>query len=134
MNQAKLEDLKSSMDINLWSNQVLCQCLFRFVNDVSQLVMISSGASINGNAGWGGYSLSKATLNMLVKLWANERPGTHFTSFAPGLIDTAMQDILCEQVSAEVCPSVERLKRARGTEAMPQADEAGTQLGPYWLV
>ncbi len=130
LNQAKLEDLKASMDINLWSNQVLCQCLFRCVSEISQLVMISSGASVNGNAGWGGYSLSKATLNMLVKLWASERPSTHFTSFAPGLIDTAMQDTLCDEVSPEVCPSVERLRKARGTEAMPQADEAGAQLWP----
>lgn len=130
MDEANLEDLKSSMDINLWANQALCQCLFRCVQDISQVVMISSGASINGNAGWGGYSLSKATLNMLVKLWANERPSTHFTAFAPGLIDTAMQDTLCEQVSVAVCPSVERLRKARGTEAMPQADVAAAELWP----
>lgn len=69
--------------------------------------------------GWGAYSLSKAALNNLVQLYAHELPETHVISLAPGLIDTAMQDYLCEEVDSGDFPSVQKLKAARGTEDMP---------------
>ena len=33
---------------------------------------------------------------MLIALYADEFPNTHFTALAPGLIDTAMQDYLTQ--------------------------------------
>ena len=94
MKEAPLEDLRETMEINVWSNKWLLDCLFSDERSVEQVVAISSGASQSGSRGWNGYSLSKSALNMLIKLYAGERSQTHFTSLAPGLIDTAMQDYL----------------------------------------
>lgn len=123
-----LSDLKHTMDINLWANKVLLDRLFASGPAVSQVVAVSSGASVNGNRGWGGYSLSKAALNMLVKLYSREQSETHFTALAPGIIDTAMQDELCSQPADERYPSLEKLRSKRGTAEMPGPEEAAAIL------
>ena len=128
MKDAPLADLKKTMDINLWGNKVVLDWLFKHMNEVKQVIAISSGAAVNGNKGWNGYSISKAALNMMVKLYAVEQLQTHFMSFAPGLVDTAMQDYLCSKTETEEFPSLARIQSARGTENMPGPDELAEKL------
>lgn len=128
LKKQSLTELKHMMDVNLWANKVICDFLLERFPQLQQVVLISSGASINGHKGWGGYSLSKAALNMLAKLYASEHPNTHFSALAPGLIDSAMQDQLCGHVDPETFPSVLRLKEARGTQSMPTPSEAGETI------
>jgi len=128
MGDAPLAELKKCMDINLWANKILLDWLFKHMALVSQVVAISSGASVNGNKGWGGYALSKAALNMLVQLYASEFPETHFTALAPGLVDTAMQDYLCSLSSGDEFPSINRIQESRGTEKMPTAQQLSEKL------
>lgn len=125
-----MTDIDSIMNINVWANKLILDWLTAGNLDVEQVVAMSSGAAVNGNKGWSGYSLSKATLNMLIKLYAAELPDTHFISLAPGLVDTAMQDYLCDEnkVSAQDFPSVEKLRSARGTEQMPTPRQAAANL------
>jgi NAD(P)-dependent dehydrogenase (short-subunit alcohol dehydrogenase family) len=126
-----LADLERLMSINVWANKTVLDWLFAGVPVVDQVVAISSGAAVNGNRGWGGYSISKAALNMLVKLYAAERPATHFTALAPGLVDTAMQAYLCGgDVDADRFPSVSALQAARGTAAMPDPGAFAEQFLP----
>ena len=121
MRQLKMDALSQLMQINVWSNKQILDFLYDRGIEIKQVVAISSGAAVNGNKGWGAYSLSKATLNMLTKLYAAENPQTHFTALAPGLVDTQMQDHLCDPDSVDESrfPSVRKLRAARGTEAMP---------------
>jgi len=128
MKDAPLAELKKTMDINLWSNKVVLDWLFKHMDIVNQVVGISSGAAVNGNKGWNGYSISKAALNMMIKLYAVEQLDTHFMSFAPGLVDTAMQDYLCSKSETEEFPSLARIQSARGTENMPTPDELAEKL------
>lgn len=128
MSEASITDMKKTMDINLWSNKVVLDWLFKHIKVIEQVVAISSGAAVNGNRGWNGYSLSKAALNMLVKLYASENLDTHFCALAPGLVDTAMQDYLCSQKETEKFPSLERIQSCRGTEAMPTAEQLASKL------
>lgn len=118
MQEADLNEMKMVMETNLWAQKVLMDSLLE-ASAIKYLFAISSGAAINGNVGWSGYSLSKAALNMLIQLYSKENPKTHFIAFAPGLVDTAMQDYLCGEVSAEEFPSVKKLHDARGTQNMP---------------
>ncbi len=69
--------------------------LLEWGRPVRQVIMVSSGATVLGNKGWGAYALSKAGLNMLARLYDHEFPDTHISALAPGLIDTAMMDYLC---------------------------------------
>ncbi len=119
MADTPLDDLRETMEVNVWANKWLLDSLFDAGRRIQQVVGISSGASVSGSRGWNGYSLSKAALNMLIKLYAGEQPKTHFTSLAPGLVDTAMQDYLTNLPKDERFQPLEILKAAKGTEKMP---------------
>jgi len=122
MAELEMDRLSEVMDINVWSNKAILDSLHARGIQVDQVIAISSGAAVNGNKGWGAYSLSKATLNMLIKLYAAEQLDTHFIALAPGLIDTGMQNYLCnpDKVDPIEFPSVKKLRAARCTEAMPK--------------
>lgn len=127
MGETPLSDLRQTMEINVWSNKWVLDCVLR-ERQVDQVVAISSGASLSGSRGWNGYSLSKAALNMLIKLYAGERPETHFTSFAPGLVDTAMQDYLTNLPEDDRYAPLEILKAAKGTDKMPDGETCARML------
>jgi len=123
LNRVPIGDAKEVMEINVWANKAVMDWLCHSGKSIHQIVMISSGASILGNRGWGGYALSKAALNMLAKLYAHEFPDTHISALAPGIVDTPMMDYLCDEADAQAFPALHRLRDARGTEVMP--DPAG---------
>ncbi len=123
-----VHDLEHLMRVNVWANKMILDWLTERAIPVTQVIAISSGAAVNMNYGWGGYSLSKAALNNLIALYAAEMPDTHLTALAPGLVDTAMQDYLCGEVDSGEFPSVQKLKDARGTEAMPDPDRAAAHI------
>jgi len=128
LSQTPLEDLKGVMEVNVWANKSVMDWLHTWGRPLDQVVMISSGAAVLGNRGWSGYALSKATLNMLARLYAHEFPDTHIAALAPGIIDTSMMDYLCEEADADAFPALERLRLARGTEAMPTPLDAAERL------
>lgn len=123
--EASLETMRETMEVNVWANHWLLDAIFATVPTVRQVVAISSGASVSGSRGWNAYAISKAALNMWVKLYAAERPESHFTSFAPGLIDTAMQAYIRTLGEDERFATVDRLKAAAGTASMPDGLTAG---------
>ncbi len=128
LKDSTIEHLKHVMDTNLWSNKVFLDTLCDAGISTKKVVAMSSGASVNGNRGWSGYSLSKSALNMLMKLYAAENPETLYYAFAPGLIDTPMQDYLNEEVDEEKFTSVKRIKAARNTPGMLSPEEAAPIL------
>lgn len=128
MKDTDLESMKRAMDINVWSNKLLLDILISSVHQIDQVVAISSGVAVNGSRGWNGYAISKAALNMLIQLYAAENPGIHFTSLAPGIIDTRMQDYIASISEDEAFPVIQNLKKVKGTPHMPGPEEAAPQL------
>ncbi|MEZ6096174.1 MAG: SDR family NAD(P)-dependent oxidoreductase [Pirellulaceae bacterium] len=125
-----IDEMKRVMDANLWASKAVMDGLLPkgSARSLGQVVMISSGASVNGNRGWGGYSLSKAALNMMARLYAAELPGTHVSALAPGLVDTAMQEYLCTQPEDSRFPSLQVLKSKRNTSDMPRPQDWAGRL------
>lgn len=125
-----LAALRTSMDVNTWSNKVILDAIFSAGVHVKQVIGISSGAAVRGSRGWNGYALSKATFAMLIQLYAAERPETHFCSLAPGIVQTQMQDDLLgySAEQRERFPALQRLLAARGTPDMPLPDVAAVAL------
>jgi NAD(P)-dependent dehydrogenase (short-subunit alcohol dehydrogenase family) len=119
-----MDDARRLMDINLWANKAIVDWLVQQQRLPRQLVFMSSGASVNGNRGWGAYSISKAALNMMAKLYAAELPDCHVVAYAPGLVHTDMQEYLCHQVDSERFPSIAHLVAAYGSEQMPGPEHA----------
>jgi NAD(P)-dependent dehydrogenase (short-subunit alcohol dehydrogenase family) len=124
LKETSLDEIKKVMDINVWANKIIIDKLFDEVEIIHQIVAVSSGASVSGSRGWNAYSLSKATLNMLIKLYAKEFDTTHFSALAPGLIDSNMQDYIYNLPENKKYPVIKRLKKAKGTEKMPSPEKA----------
>jgi len=123
-----LDEIKQVMEINTWANKSIIDSLDKLGTQIKQVVAISSGASTSGNRGWNAYGLSKAALNMLIKLYAEELPHIHFSALAPGLVDTEMQDYICGLDEGGKFGVVDRLKSCRGTELMPTPDQLAPKL------
>ena len=128
MQENSVDELHRIMDINVWSNKVILDYLLNSPIKVDQVLLMSSGAAVLGNKGWGGYALSKAALNMLGKLYAHEFSNTHICAIAPGLIDTDMMTYLTDNADSNAFPALKRLKAARGTEAMQSPRQAGQRI------
>ncbi len=119
-----LDEIKKVMDVNVWANKVLIDLLFRRLDSIDQIVAISSGASVSGSRGWNAYSLSKATLNMLINLYSKEFTQTHFCALAPGIIDSQMQEYIFNLPEDNNYPAVQKLKEAKEKNQMPGVEEA----------
>lgn len=128
MEEVDVQEMKRVMEINVWANKVLLDLLFRNVEKVVQVVGMSTKAALRSSPGWGPYSVSKAGLNMLMDVYAKERPETHFTSFAPGLVDSEIQEEIWQIEETDKYPATKRLQEARHTEAMPGPREAAPLL------
>ena len=63
-------------------------------------------------------------VNMMMKLYAADRPETHFCALAPGLVDSSMQDYLCKLPNNDDFPVLKKLQGAKNTKYMPSPDEA----------
>lgn len=127
-----LAELQAIMNTNVWANKTVIDTLVGLSIGIRQVVTISSGAAVNGNRGWGGYSISKAALNMLTKLYAKENPAIHFAAVAPGLVDTAMQDQLCAMTDkTRQFPSLAALQSKRGGPEMPDPIALGPRLAQF---
>jgi len=81
-----VKELQDIFMVNVWANKVLIDLLSE---KSKKIVLISSGAAVNGNAGWGGYALSKCAVNMMVSIYSKEID-TPIFSVAPGVIETDM--------------------------------------------
>ena len=111
MSDTSLHEIEDIMKLNVYANKVILDFLKGVA--VNQIVAISSGASISGARGWNAYSLSKAALNMLIKLYANEMPNTHLISLAPGLIQTPMMEHILKYGNDKKYPTIKRLKNSQ---------------------
>ena len=123
MKEWSVKELQNIFDVNVFSNKVLIDELSPFTE---KIVVMSSGAAVNGNPGWGGYALSKCALNMMVSIYSKEIDSKIY-ALAPGVIDT---DMVAKVISAERTkfPSVERVEASRvslekGVERIVEAIE-----------
>ena len=128
MNEVSVTQMKEVMEINVWANKTLLDLLFSLDIKIKQVVGISSGAALRSTPGWGSYSLSKAGLDMLMNIYAKEYPETHFSAFAPGLVDSEIQEYIYNIKDADRYPSAKKLQEARYTDAMPDAVTAAPIL------
>lgn len=88
------EELTRTLDVNLVGPFRISKLIAgsMALRGSGVVVHVSSDASINAYAGWGAYSVSKAALDHLTRLWAAElgELGVRVFSVDPGEMDTAM--------------------------------------------
>ncbi len=137
IHKTQIEELECIIRINVWSNKILLDTILdlqnqRKIQSLKYILAISSGASIKGEKGWSGYAISKAALNILIKLYANEFPDKKFISLAPGLVLTKMQDEIYQNVDLEKFPNFNRLITARQTNQMQTPDDTAGKIIENW--
>lgn len=128
MGEISAAEFQEVLNVNLVANKVVIDAIFETGLPVSQVVAISSGAATTPNRGWNAYAISKAALNMMVGLYAAERPETHFCALAPGIVDTPMQDQISDVPRDERFASLDMLRTAKGSPMMPKPDVAAARL------
>ena len=86
------------MAINVTANFQLIRCMEPLLkeSDAGRAVFITSGIAHKANAYMGPYAASKAALDALVRVWANETASTNIrvNLFSPGPIRTRMRAIV----------------------------------------
>jgi NAD(P)-dependent dehydrogenase (short-subunit alcohol dehydrogenase family) len=128
ISDTSLQDLQQIMEINLWPNKLILDWLLHSELQIDQILLISSGAAVLGNKGWGGYALSKCALNMLGRLYAHEFEQTHIAAVAPGLIESTMMDYLCNETDSDTYPALQRIKQAHNEGKTLTPVEAGERI------
>jgi NAD(P)-dependent dehydrogenase (short-subunit alcohol dehydrogenase family) len=82
------------MGVNLYAPLRLTQAVLgsMLLRGSGLIVNVSSDAAVNGYPGWGAYSVAKAGLDALTRVWAAELEGTGVSilSVDPGDMDTEM--------------------------------------------
>ena len=88
------EDLEEVLQVNLLGPFRLTKAIAgsMALRESGLVLSITSDASVEAYAGWGPYSISKAALDHMNRLFAAELrdTGVHFLSVDPGDMDTAM--------------------------------------------
>jgi len=79
----------NAININVLVNKIIIDVLLEKASAIYQVVAISSGALKSSARGWNAYAISKSALNTLMRLYAREVPGTHFSALDPGMTDRA---------------------------------------------
>ncbi len=111
-----LADLEELMRVNVWSHKLLLDCLLEQGIKIDNVVFSSSIAGVRARAGNSGYALTKATLNMLAKLYALENPTIHFLSLGLCTVDTFLSDTVNVLPLEGDFPDIVKL-RERGQQA-----------------
>jgi len=116
--ETSVDEIRRMLDLNVWANKQIIDTLDLHAT-VDQLIAISSEAAVSCQKGWGAYALSIAALNTMIKIYAREKPWTHFSAIAPGVIMTPTLKRLFEITDPVIYPSIQELRD--GTIMTPDA-------------
>jgi NAD(P)-dependent dehydrogenase (short-subunit alcohol dehydrogenase family) len=113
----RIEDLQAVLAVNTLAPLALVQLTLPALLRAGGTVLdVSSDAAVEAYAGWGGYGASKAALDRLTAVLAEEHPELHVYAVDPGDMNTAMhqaafpgEDISDRPAPETVVPALLRL-------------------------
>lgn len=115
----KKEDFESVVDVNLVGTFNVTKNVVNHMMKArsGRIINISSVVGVSGNAGQANYSASKAGIIGFTKSLAKELGSRNIlvNAVAPGFIETAMTDVLKDEIKEEIAKSIP-LKRMGRTE------------------
>jgi NAD(P)-dependent dehydrogenase (short-subunit alcohol dehydrogenase family) len=111
-----LIDFEEVVGVNLYAPFRLTQAVLgpMLLRGSGLVVNISSDAAVNGYPGWGAYSVAKAGLDSLTRVWAAELEGTGVSiiSVDPGDMDTDMHRAAIPDADPATLERPERIAEA----------------------
>jgi len=120
-----VEAFNEIFKINVLANKIIIDWLLKNNTNIKTIIGISSGAAIKTYYGWSLYCTSKAAFKQLISTYAQEEQNVHFTSIAPGIIKTNMQEYI-KKIDVKTIPSVEKFQNAYDTMDTP--DEVAKKI------
>jgi NAD(P)-dependent dehydrogenase (short-subunit alcohol dehydrogenase family) len=87
--------LERVYQVNVLAPLALTQLVLPRMPDGGTIINVSSDAAVEPYAGWGGYGSSKAALDQLTAILAEEHPGLRIHSVDPGDMRTQMHQEAC---------------------------------------
>jgi len=125
----KPETFDELMAINVTANYRLIRSLEPLIkaSDAGRAIFVTSGAAHEATAYWGGYAVSKAALEMLVRTWAAELETTNATAnlLNPGPVATRMRRQAMPGEDQASLPTPEQLADAMISLCSPDATSNG---------
>ena len=116
------EKFLSIINVNLISNKIILDTIFRklSIDSKLQVIAISSSAAYKTISGISPYCISKASLNMLIESYSKEYKNHKFISICPGIINTKMQ----RTIQSMSLKEIEKIK----TQDLPNASELAKKI------
>lgn len=124
------EKWQELLDINVTANWSLIRTLsplLRASPNGGRAVFITSGAARSAKPFWGGYAMSKAALESLVRIWAaeNSRTGLRVNLFNPGATRTDMRAAAMPGENPMSLPAPETVAEALLPLLLPECSTTG---------
>jgi len=128
-----LDELRRVYEVNALAPLALIQDAWDLLrSSTGTVVSVTSDASVEAYAGWGGYGSSKAALDQLVRVLGAEEPEMRFYAFDPGDMRTDMhqaaypgEDISDRPWPEAVVPALNRLLASGAPSGRYRRDEWG---------
>jgi NAD(P)-dependent dehydrogenase (short-subunit alcohol dehydrogenase family) len=93
--QADPHGWQTAVTVNLLAPMWLTQAALPHLRrQQGRVISVSSGAAEYGIPGWAGYCATKGALNQFNRVLAKEEPSITAVAVRPGVVDTAMQDVI----------------------------------------
>lgn len=129
LSQIKAKDWDETVTVNLTANWRLLRSLDPLLrqSDAGRAVFMTSGAAHKARAYWGPYSITKAALEMTIRIYAEEVKMTPLKAnlFSPGATRTAMRAKAMPGEDPETLPHPSEVAR----KILPLASPALTETG-----
>ena len=124
----QINQFEESFKVNVLSNKIILDTLINKNIKIQQVIGISSGAALKSYYGWSLYCTTKSSFKQLISCYADENPTIHFTSLAPGIIKTPMQDYIYN-IDENKIPSVKKFKQMYNN--MDSAEDVAKKIFNY---
>lgn len=108
-NRVELADFQDVLNTNMTANKIILDYLINHDFSIDRCIISSSIAGVRLRAGTLSYSVSKAALNALIKIYALENPSIFFILIGLCNMDTKLGRTLIAENNIELFPDLQEL-------------------------